>query len=190
MLFPKDPRVAISKLPDGLSIEWCRDKAGAWSLIVMGLVIELMGVGAALMPKRDGSPRSILEMVFLMGMMSCGGMPVIYTGLAALFNRTRIEVTRSQLKCQVQPLRTTRPLTLPMKGVKQFFAAKSAPSGQTSIYVMDAFDHVHTLSKLAPSTFAASQICHELNTYFGLEELPVHGITDRLPSSARKSLDS
>lgn len=188
MLFPKDRGVKVSRLADGLAIEWRRDRTIGWSMIAMGVITLLAGATSALSGNRHALPRSPQDALLFMGLMAIFGLPMIYIGLACLINRNRIEANHSELKCTVGPLWSGRPVSLPMKGVKQFFATGNPSGGQSSIYVMDAMNEVHALSRVVPSAFAASHICHELNTYFGLEELPIHGVSDRLPSASRKSL--
>ena len=108
--------------------------------------------------------------------------PIIYYGLVVLFNKTRIRADRDRVIRTVGPWPVFRTVSLPALGLRQFFAisnggSKSSTYFANTIYAIDDQDHVWTLATALPSSFAAHQICHELEDFYRIEDVPVYGVT-------------
>jgi hypothetical protein len=107
----------------------------------------------------------------------------MYGGLALDLNRTRIVATKTCISRAIRPIPTAKGISRSSSGIKQFFAVNSAvrtsDQGYVSnaIYFIDANDHVWCLAANLPSSFAAHHICHELEDFYGIEDMDVYGVT-------------
>jgi len=111
------------------------------------------------------------------------GLLLLYFGLCMALNKTTIVATRTGVKRHIGPLFVRKDLTIEASLLKQFFVSRYQSSTQTNssyapaIYVMDSDQHVHLFASGLPSPFASYQVQHELQDYYGLEDLPVYGVT-------------
>jgi hypothetical protein len=72
-----------------------------------------------------------------------------------------------------------KPKIVAAKGIQQFFtSADTSGSGSYyGLYLIDGDSHYVRLASIFPSGFARHQVCHELQDWYGLEDLPVFGHT-------------
>jgi hypothetical protein len=182
MLYPKDPEVSVDRVADTLTLSWSRKRTEGALLLIMGVALVILAATAISMPLKSGEPRAFGDKVGIMVMMSLMGLPVIYVGLVSLLNRTAIRADRQRLVCTSGPVPFQKPFRIEARGLKQFFAIsvaspKSGTYRTNTIYVMDADDRAWPITAGLPSLIAAHQICHALDDFYGLEDLPVYGVT-------------
>lgn len=151
------------------------------AFLMMALAWAAVVIWAATIPGPSGAPRSQGEIAGFLSWALLIDLPITYVALACVFGTTRIEANGTRISSKSRPLPIAKSVRVDAPGVKQFFAMPRTSQGLYSIYVMDANDHAHRLSGSLPSPFAAHQICRELNDYYGLKELPVHGV-NHLPA--------
>ncbi len=148
----------------------------------MGLVLALAMSLTAFLPGKDGGPRTLAAQVMLVTMAWLFGSPFIYLGLASMLNKTTINADRDGIACVSGPLLWHRTVKLKAAGILQFFvpvriSASSSSSAANVLFVMDAGHVVHKISGTLPNQFAAHHVRHELQDFYGLEDMDVYGVT-------------
>lgn len=113
-------------------------------------------------------PMTILASIYV--------VPSFVWGLANLLNKTSIVATRENISMSVSPIPLAKTVVKSSLGVQQFFVRPSK-TGKFSgwLYMMDKKSECSLISYRMSSSFAAFQICHELQDFYGLEDLPVYG---------------
>jgi len=151
------------------------DAAILWAFVIFLAIAYYMFVTT---PEADGTLRTHqVDMGFAAFLGLCA-LPLIVGGIAGACNRAIITADKDMLT------RTTRPIgrtvVIDAGGIRQFFIGRNATQTTLAqgLFVLDAQDHVHRLMAAFPSTIASHQICHELQDFYGLEDLPVFGQTD------------
>ncbi len=184
MLYPKDPQLTVQQSPDAVQFNW-RPTSTAIGvfLICVGILLTVAGVLAGSAPLSTGEPRSKGEVIGLISLMGGFGLFVSYYGLAGTLGRTQLRADQSTISRWTGPLPWSRRVTYPAQGVKQFFAqgrtynSTTGSSSYGSVYLIDAQDHAHLVATGLPSSFAANQVCHVLEDFYGIEDMPVYGVT-------------
>ena len=150
-------------------------------MLILGLLFGFCGTAASIAPTVE--PRSLGERLFIAVIFSLLALSLLYPGLVLLLNRIQVRADRMHVVRTCGPIWCMKRIDISALGIKQFFAV-SVPTVRTSqsssagtIYVIDAQEHVRTLATSLPSSFAANQICHELEDFYGIEDLPVYGVT-------------
>ena len=151
--------------------------------LILGTLGEVAIFFAAQVPTRNGYERSFGETVGFILFMSFFFLPMMYLGLAWILNTTVIRATPDFVTQKTGPIWLRRQVKFSASGLKQFFAVAAASSNNSqtyaanSVYLIDAHDSVWRLAPGLPSSFAANQICHELEDFYGIEDQPVYGVT-------------
>jgi hypothetical protein len=183
VLYPKDQSVSIRRDHDRITFSWKRKPAEGIAFLCMAALLLVGFIGVSFEPMRNGHVRTLTELLPMWGLIGLMAAPLIYTGLAYLLNRTTIVADKDQISRTIQPIPWSLPLVLATSGLKQVFAStrslRKSTSGETTgtLYLLDAEDHAHVLAAQLPSSFAANQIGHELQDFYGLQDLPIYGIT-------------
>ena len=180
MLYPKDPNVTVSKGGDSVVVRWRRKRAEGLGFVIFGLAFECVAFVTSQTPLQNGEPRSHSDFIALFVFFSVFAVPFIYIGLTTLFNTWTIIGDRTKVTSSTGPIWFGRRVTVAAGGLKQFFVSTAPHSNRSNVhalYVMDANDHVWTLSRSLPSYFAANQICHELADFYQIPDQPVFGVT-------------
>jgi len=175
MLYPKDPQLRFFRSDDELRIEWNWNRRQGWNVIVLGVVFYSMLVFEASQPIKQGVPRTPENVRDLLVMSSLVFLIAITFGLFQLLNRNVIIANRSRVAKLSRPLRV-RTVEVNMNGVLQFFVRPAVTrSFFGHLFVMNSKSECMRLTSSAPSLAATYQICHELQDFYGLEDLPVYG---------------
>ncbi|HLK14636.1 MAG TPA: hypothetical protein VKT78_07500 [Fimbriimonadaceae bacterium] len=182
MLYPKDKSVTVARSADRLIITYRWRMQGAWALLVLGLFMGLVAPLLLLLlvpqPAYEGRSGGQAAGLFMFEFIA---IPVVYGGLAFVLNRTIVVADREQIRATSGPIPAALSRHFDTKGVTQFFVRRPGSSqGQSSIgsvYMLDAEHVAHHLLVNLPSTFAASQVVHELQDFYGLEDLEIYGVT-------------
>ena len=195
MLIPKDPKVVISRSTNRLEIEVDHRNATGWVLVGFAVLLTGAMILASMTPMRDGSERSSGDLMGIAFMTLLMDVPLLFGGLAIAINKTRIiaDHHRVVIRSGPMPMYPSKPKLLHSDGVQQFFCrnisrSSSSSSGYTGgLYMMDREDHAQLILGVFPSPFAASQICHELQDFYHLEDLEVYGQPEPLAPRTRNA---
>lgn len=104
--------------------------------------------------------------------------PILYVSVAMIRNRTTLIADKFRLIAKSGPI--NKRILLHTEGVQQFFThhpGATTTNGTVAyrVYMMDADSVAHPVWSAFPSTMALHQVCHELQDFYGLEDLPVYG---------------
>ena len=176
MLYPKDSKLTVRKREESLQIEWSWNRRTGYLALLAAIVFSILIFVISNEPTKPGLPRSesnVRELWVLGGIYIVGFVGVAITNI---FNRTEIVATKDAIECHAHPFTLSKRNQFAMDGVQQFFVRPSKTGNFSGwLYVMDKNSECTLLTYRMPSTFAAFQICHELQDFYGLEDLPVYG---------------
>ena len=178
MLYPKDPKVRVERHEKTLKIEWNWGDSGGYVWVAFGFLIYLILIPLAKTPTMSGEPRSVGELLGFGAGLSLLAIPTILLGLTGAVNKTVIHADHERFTVRVIPLRWFKAKIIAGREIQQFFVNSHVSSSTSvfgSLYLLDGDSHTITLASTFPSRFAAHQICHELQDWYGLEDLPVFG---------------
>ena len=124
---------------------------------------------------RPDSPRVLWPLLLPIGLMFILGACAMWMNKAAITARKDSFVFRSG------PFPIKR-VTFDPTGVKQFFVSRPARAISSStlgraLSYIDSQDHLRTLTASFPSYHSMNQVAHELQDFYGLEDLPIYGET-------------
>lgn len=182
VLYPKDPTVKVTRETESISFEWKQEPASAWILLFFGLFFEACGVASLLAPQFPPEAQTWGSTYGVFTLTTSVFALLVYGALHIFLNRTRIRASRSSVERTNGPIPLQRSLALHADGIQQFFAlgttsSKSSSYSYGSVYAIDRDGLVRLIAKNLPSGFAASQICHELEDFYGIEDMEVYGVT-------------
>ncbi len=186
MLYPKDPKLTIIEGEKTIQIEWPWSRSsGVVGLVLAGIVLAI-GVLLPLFPPdlADGTTRSLGDRWGIAIVFAVMGLPILYAGLAYLLNRTKIRADHNRIVVTHGPIPCIRPVVRSTVGAKQFFITTRGGSTQNSattsigeLHMIDGENHTFKIAGNWTTQFAAHQVRHELQDFYGLEDLPVYGQT-------------
>jgi hypothetical protein len=159
-----------------LKIEWNWPRKQGLGFLFLSAFFFLMFWHIATAPNpKTGGIRSE-STLFLVVFGAIYVVPTLIIGLSNLLNQTSIVATRESLFMRTSPIPLKKVVSVSGQRLQQFFV-RSMPgkAAYRSVYVMDGDSHCLRLASRMPSEFAAHQICHELQDFYGLEDLPVFG---------------
>lgn len=183
MLYPQDPAIRVQRTDHTLIVSWKRNLSEGFLLLALGVVLGAAGFAAASTPLKSGAERLGSERAWILAITFLMALPLIYFGTAYLVNRVQIRADRSRVARLFGPMACSKRFSVPTDGIQQFFAVVSSVDRSSlgmsggSVYLMDAQGQVHPLARGLPSSFAANQVCHELEDFYGIEDKPVFGVT-------------
>lgn len=181
MLYPRDPKVHVERHEKTLKIEWKWGGNGGYVGLALGILTLPLFWWAAIQPNVNVDSKTLSQILAMFIPMTLFfSVPIILSALTAILNKTTIHADHDRFIVRVGPLPWMRPKLVSGKEIQQFFIG-STGSGQStygSLYLIDGQSHYVRLTSMFPSGFAAHQICHELQDWYGLEDLPVYGHTD------------
>ena len=177
MLYPKDPKVRVERHEKTLRIEWHNGHIAGLLISLFGIAMCVLAWFASIVPNPSDELHPFIHVwgIFF-GMSVFLGLLPVFSGTVFAFNRSIIHADHGRLTARVAPFRIRKTIILRGSDISQFFVAPGAAS--QALYVMNAEHFKRVLSSNFPSSFAAYQICHELQDWYGLEDLPVYGQTD------------
>ena len=181
MLYPKDPKVRVERHDKTLKIEWNWGGKGGYVFVALAVILAILIWFAAASTYSSEVGSSIWPQIGFFAFLSLlTVVPMVLMGLTSALNKTTIHADHERLSVRVSPLPWVRPKIVPGKGIQQFFSTTTASSSSAyvGLYVIDKDSHYVRLAGTFPSGFAVHQICHELQDWYGLEDLPVYGQTD------------
>ncbi|MEI7987280.1 MAG: hypothetical protein WCI55_16780 [Armatimonadota bacterium] len=180
MLYPKDPKVRVVRHDKTLKIEWNWGGGGHIFLFVGVALLPFFWWTFGL-PTINHDVRPLGEHIGLFFMATClVSLPIILGALTMMLNKTMIHADHERFLVRVGPLRWKKSKLVPANDIQQFFVSGNS-SGQatvSSLYLLDANSHTILIASYFPSGFASHQICHELQDWYGLDDLPVYGHND------------
>lgn len=182
MLFPKDDKVRIERTDDALTITWQWGNPKVWPLALGPLALALL-VAALIAageandsrygPNYRDPTRVPAEWLFI-GF----GSALSLAFLGASINRTRLSTDKKRLLRRTFPVAWPQTAVFEVAGAQQFFLSRGASRRvAVELFFMDRNDHAVRIGGEFPSRFAASQVVHELQDYFMLEDKEIFGIT-------------
>jgi hypothetical protein len=182
MLYPKDPKVRVERHEKTLKIEWNWGSKGGFVVagiaFALALVIWFTTVYMA-DPETGGSPASRIGFVCFICLLTV--IPMILMGLTSALNKTMIHADHERFIIRTLPFPWVKSKIVSAKGIQQFFVGVPASSQSVSskmLYLLDADSHYVALTSVFPSVFGSHQVCHELQDWYGLEDMHVFGHTD------------
>ncbi len=178
MLYPKDPKVRVERHEKTLKIEWNWGSKGGYIYPIFGIVLWVIFGYTATLPGSYGDPRDQGNIVSLIVMGFLVFFASTIFGLTMVFNKTLIHADHERFIVKVHPFPWFRPKVVRAKGIQQFFVGgQSAAQNESNrtIYLLDESSHFVRVTSMAPSSFSVHQVCHELQDFYGLEDLPVYG---------------
>jgi len=179
MLYPKDPSINVERSEDAITFRWKRPVIEAKLALSIPVIFMAMAVLVAFLPSDSSDPTPAWQILLAFFLFTS---PLTYIGIALLVNTSELTADKSNVTFTSGPMPQFRSKQVSSVGAKQFFAlkAETASTGHyraNAVYVIDGSDHVHLVVASLPSTFAANQICHELEDFYGIEDMEVYGVT-------------
>jgi hypothetical protein len=179
MLYPKDPKIAVQKRDRTMSIEWKWKNENGISMTLIGIMLTLSAVMVVVMPEKPGQEMSQGGRLWFYVFMSFALSGLYAYCLSCWLNRTKIRIDRERMIVRTSPFPWFKPVVIDSSSIQQFFIGKS-PLGSRKIqtlFVLREGSDVQAIGHYFPSSFAAYQVCHELQDFYGLDDLPVYGQT-------------
>jgi hypothetical protein len=144
-------------------------------VIGLGVIFYAMLLWAASEPIKQGVPRTPENVRDLLVMSSVMCLIAFVCGLVQILNRNVIIANRSQIVILSRPFRVPT-VDIDTVGILQFFVRPTmSKSFFGHLYVMNSKSECIRLTSSAPSVAAIYQICHELQDFYELDDLPVYG---------------
>ena len=177
MLFPKDSKVSAIKNVDSIELKWHWYHKDRSVFVLNTLMFLALGTLGLLVPDKPGQstpPFANLMFWFFLSTMVPG---------MALFAATWF-INESVIRCNSQffrihsaPFPWVKAIEIPSERITQFFVTHSGHRNRNkwTLYCLEADSNYRLIGQYFPSEFAAHQICHELQDWYGLEDLPVFG---------------
>jgi hypothetical protein len=181
MLYPKDPKVFVKRHERTILIEWRWKNENSGMAVVMFVFFAMLAFAVNFLPEKPGEEMSSaghLAINLAMGII----LPATFIYcLSCWFNKTQIRADHERLIVKSQPFSWFKPVVIPANSIEQFFISRSPFGSRSSQTLFLLFDDSHSLAigHYFPSNFAAYQVCHELQDWFELEDLPVFGHTSQ-----------
>lgn len=177
VLFPKDPRVKIERSPNQLVLRWKYGVSGlSWMAVFFGSFLILMLFTP---PTPDRYGRMTRPLDVWPGLVSVSALSYL-TALALWLNSVELVATKSELVFKHGPIFPKR-RSFDMLGIKQFFVKQPSSVGNRNasrgLAIIDSSDHLVTITNSFPSYHSMNQVAHELQDFYGLEDLPIYGET-------------
>ena len=190
MLYPRDPKVVTQKSEETLSIEWKWKNENGVPMALSSIMLTISAVMVVVLPDKPGQEMSHDGRVFFYVLMILV-VPTMYIYcLSCFLNRTKIHADRERLVVKTSPFPWFKRVVIASEGITQFFVVQARRNSRKhwTLYCLGPNSNYFSIGQYFPSEFAAYQICHELQDFYGLEDLPVYGQTN-LPhqSGPRKS---
>ena len=178
MLYPKDPKVRVERHEKTLKIEWNWGGPYGYTFVVIGMALNILFAYTTTLPGQNDEARDLSNIVAL---VVSGSIVIILAacyGLTIAHNKTIMHADHDRFVVRVSPFPWYKTKLVAAKGIQQFFVGlPTSPqtSGHKALYLLEEESHYVLISSVFPSSFAAHQICHELQDWYGLEDLPVFG---------------
>ncbi|MEI8281370.1 MAG: hypothetical protein WCG75_03095 [Armatimonadota bacterium] len=179
MLYPKDPKVRVERHDKTLKIEWNWGTKSGYICVAIAVLLAMVlwfVTASTSTPEMGWNIWSQLGFFFFVCLVTV--FPLILMGLTSALNKTTIHADHERLIVRTAPIPWNKSRLIASKGIQQFFVGNPVSSqsvpGRTLILI-DKDSHFVRLTSSFPSGFAAHQICHELQDWYGLEDLPVFG---------------
>ena len=181
MLYPKDPKVRVERHDKTLKIEWNWGGSGGYVFVVLSLILLPLFWWVSAQPSMSEDVRPLAEQLRSFACFSLLiNVPMMLLGLTIVLNKTMIHADHERFIVRVGPFPWIKAKIVSAKGIQQFFSGvdASSSSGYYGLYLIDGDSHYVRIGSVFPSGFARHQVCHELQDWYGLEDLPVFGHTD------------
>jgi hypothetical protein len=179
MLYPKDPKILVKRHERTILIEWRWKNENGASAIMMFVIFAMLTVMANFLPEKPGQEMSSTgHLVFNIAMGVSLPASLFYC-LSCWFNKTQIHADHERLIVKSLTFPWFKPVVIPAKSIEQFFISRSPFGSRRSqtLFVLFEDSQSQAIGHYFPSSFAAYHVCHELQDWFDLEDLPVFGHT-------------
>lgn len=179
MIYPKDHRVKTSQDGDTLTITYRLGKRiyALGSLLIFSFpFLPLLSVGSV---TRSGEVQTLQSMVGTGLFIALFFWPLCYLSLVFAKNFVTVKATKSKLEIVNGPLPFCRTREYDAEKIIQFFVC-DVRSNRTlidSVKLVDTEHIVRPVTDQHPSKFAALDICHSLQQFYGLEKREIYGLT-------------
>ena len=177
MLYPKDSRVSVTKEADSIELKWNWFRKDRGVLLLNAVMFAGIGVIGLIVPDKPGQvtpPFAHFMFWFFLTVM----VPGLVTNSSTWFvNKSVVHGTKETIRIHSSPFRRIKPIEFESEGITQFFVTQSRTNNgkNWTLYYLDRDSNYHVLGQFFASEVAAYQICHELQDFYGLEDLPVYG---------------
>lgn len=176
MLYPKDSDIKVEKHNGAMEIEWrwkCEDKV---PVTLVATMISVTAIMVVVLPEKPGQEMSHGGRLFFYIFMGLA-LPSMYSYVLSCFlNRSKVHCELNRITVQTWPFPWFKAFGIPAKGIKQFFVtlARNNSRKHWTLYYIDVDSNYRELGRYFTSEIAAFPICHELQDFYGLEDLPVY----------------
>lgn len=177
MLYPKDASVSVVKTTDSIELKWnwyCKDRA---ALLANPILFAAIGLGGLLAPEKPGqvTPPFANMMFWFFLLVLVPGM-TLFT-LIWLVNKSVVCGSKHSMRIYSTLFPWLKSIEFSSEGITQFFVTqvRSRNGGLFTLYFLDANSNYRILGEHFASEIAAFQVCHQLQDFYGLEDLPVYG---------------
>ena len=179
MIYPKDHRVKTTQDGDTLTITYRLGKKiyaiGALLLFSFPF-LPLLSVGSV---TRSGEVQTLQSMVGTGLFFALFFWPFGYLILVFALNFVTVRAAKSKLEIVNGPLPFCRTREYEAEEIIQFFVCDVRTNSNhiDSVKLVDTEHIVRPVTDNHPSKFAALDICHSLQQFYGLEKREIYGIT-------------
>lgn len=177
MLYPKDASVSVVKTTDSIELKWNWYRMGRAALLANPILFAAIGLGGLLVPEKPGqvTPHFAIMMFWFFLLVLVPGM-TLFT-LIWFVNKSVVRASKHSMRIHSTLFPWFKPIEFSCEGIIQFFVTQSKSSNEKvfTLYCIDASSNFHFLGEHFASEIAAHQVCHELQDFYGLEDLPVYG---------------
>ncbi|MEI8281369.1 MAG: hypothetical protein WCG75_03090 [Armatimonadota bacterium] len=177
MLYPKDSDVKVERHEGAMKLEWRWKSEDKAPMTLVAIMMSVAAIIVVVLPEKPGQEMSQGGRLFFYIFMALA-LPSMYSYvLSCYLNRTKAHCERERITVQTWPFPWFKTFEIPAKGIKQFFVTLSRSNSRKhwTLYFLDADSNYRELGKYFTSEIAAFQVCHELQDFYCLEDLPVYG---------------
>lgn len=179
MIYPKDHRVKTTQDGDTLTITYRLGKKiyAIGSLLIFSFpFLPLLSVGSV---TRYGEVQTLQSMIGIGSIFALFCWPFSYLILVFALNFVTVRATKSKLEIVNGPLPFSRHRVYDGGEFIQFFVCDVRANSTIvdSVKLVDIDHIVRPVTDQHPSKFAALDICHSLQQFYGLEKREIYGIT-------------
>lgn len=176
MIQSPEPKLNIQKVDDKLHIEWRWSRLSGILIIIGAIVFGAVILFVMQLPTSKGMPRdpSNILGLWIVGIVCVTCLTLF--GVLHFVSSTLILASKDEVVCRAMPFALWKVKRIPASQIESFVVDNSASKripGQ--ICVVDNNSQSTLVVFRAPSNESSKQICHELQDFYGLEDLPVYG---------------
>lgn len=173
MLYPKDPSLRVESRDEGIEISWRWGHKQGKEFLYMRCIFLAMALIGPWIPDTSPRPMDLTSKAILFGFFVAASVLLIVIGWNMYLARVKMHVSANELK--IRGGLNIRTQVFDTDGAKQFFVRKSHSGRYVSLYFLDHDCNCYTITGKFGSPLSADHVCRELQTFYGLEDIPVFG---------------